>query len=249
MKNWKTLVVGFVAGATVMSATPVLGAAYKTVSAYLMHDAMFTIDDKIVASPSNQPVLNYNNYTYVPTRFVAEALGCDVKWDVVTRKVIIKAPEPKVVEKEVVKEVEKIVYVDKNSNPDTKVYSKLPVKESKDGYKITVTTLVMDDEDVSGMKKTRVYLNLENTRLDKMELVQDDAKLILDDKEYSMTIRENEWDSKWSQEYIKKDEDLDGYLIFDGVKNDYSTGSLQFEVRKVNDNNSESETVTINFKK
>ena len=133
MKAWKASIIGFTVGVLAMGTTPVLANAYKKVEAYLMHDAMFQIDDKVVTSPSDQPVLNYNGYIYVPTRFVAENLGCDIRFDALTRRVNIISPEPEVVEKVVEKEVEKIVYVDSEDAVDgNKVYKDLPITINKE---------------------------------------------------------------------------------------------------------------------
>ena len=67
------------------------------------------------------------------------------------------------------KEIEKIVYVDKTDDPDYVVYSKLPVTVYKDGYEITLRTVMMDDEDGGGVKRTRTYLTVENTDVNKRE--------------------------------------------------------------------------------
>lgn len=249
MKHWKSIALGFVAGALAMTATPVLGAAYKSVSALLMSDVMFQVEDKTIASPSDQPVLNYNNYTYVPIRFAAETLGCEVKWDAATRKVVLVPPKQPVKIEYVEKEVEKIVYVDKESTEEGKVYSKLPVKEYRDGYNVTLSSVIMAEDNAGGAKRTRLYFTVENTRLEKLELVPDEAKLVLDGKEYELPVNEGLWDKKWRQEYIKKDKKMEGYLIFDGVNEEYSTGTVEFDIRIMDDNQSKKEHIIMKFKK
>jgi hypothetical protein len=249
MKHWKSVALGFVAGAVAMSATPVLGAVYQTVSAVLMHDATFQIGEEAKASPSDQPVLNYNNYTYVPTRFVAEALGCEVKWNAASRKVIITPPKEAVKIEYVEKEVEKIVYVDKDSEEGAKVYSAVPVRYYGDGYTVILTSVSMNKDVVGNKPRTRTYITLENDRVDKVELVPDDAKLTLDGKDYYQPKSESLWDDKWRNEYAKKDKELKGYLIFDDNNTEYSTGTLEFKVRVYDDNQLKTDTITLDFKK
>ena len=153
MKSWKIGILGFAAGAMVMGVSPVFASVYKTVQAQIMADVMFDVDGNGVASPSNQPVLNYNGYIYVPLRFVSEALECQVSFDPVMKRVAMVSPEAEVIEKVVEKEVEKIVYVDKSDDPDYVVYNKLPVTVYKDGYEVTLKNIMMDDEENAGMRR------------------------------------------------------------------------------------------------
>lgn len=249
MKAWKAAAMGFAAGTLVMGTTPVLASAYQKVEAYLMHDVMFQIDDKVVTSASDQPVLNYNGYIYVPTRFVADNLNCDITFDAVTRKVNITSPEPEVVEKVVEKEVEKIVYVDKTDDPDYVVYSKLPVTIYQDGYEITLKSIMMDDEEGAGVKRTRAYLTVENTDIDRVSLMPLEAKLTLDGVTYDVSISGGgRWSDEWSNK-ISKDEEKEGYILFDGIDHDYSNGTLEFQMR-VNDGSGDTiEDIKIDFKK
>lgn len=245
--NWKTLCIGFAAGAACMMTTSVLG-AYTQVRATLVHDALFNINDNLVASPSDMPALNYNGYTYVPLRFVAEELDCKVNWNAANRQVLVIGPKKEVVEKIVEKPVEKIVYVDKNDAEGNRVYSTLPAKESMKDYKVTMKTLIMDDdEDYTGIRYSKVYLNIENLDAEKVQIDQLDATLTLDGEEFQMARKDSVWDDTWDNEYVKEDEDMDGYLIFDGVKKDYSTGTLKFRVRVSEDGN-RTDFVEINFK-
>ena len=249
MKAWKASIIGFTVGVLAMGTTPVLANAYKKVEAYLMHDAMFQIDDKVVTSPSDQPVLNYNGYIYVPTRFVAENLGCEIGFDALTRRVNIISPEPEVVEKVVEKEVEKIVYVDKTDDPNYVVYDKLPVTIYKDGYEITLKSIMMDDEDGAGVKRTRAYLKVENTDIDRVSVMPLEAKLTLDDTTYDVSVSGGgRWSDEWSNK-INEDEEKEGYILFDGIDHDYSTGTLEFQMR-VNDGSGDIiEDIKFDFKK
>ena len=252
MNNLKALVVGFAAGAVCMMSVPAIAATYKNVEAMLLPEAMFKIDDKLVASPSDAPVLNYQGYTYVPVRFVAEQLGCEVTWDVISRQVRIKSPAPEVVERVIEKPVEKIVYVDKDSSIEqgSTVYYELPAKKSTSGYSITLKTVIMeDDEDYGAPRRTRAYITLDNLNLDKVEVEQIETKLILDGKEHKMSNRDNLWDDRWDDEYTKKDETIDGFFVFDGIEADYKTGTLKVPIKITNDDGFKREVVEINFKR
>ena len=77
MKNIKGVAMGFVAGALCMVSVTAF-AAYPQVMTSVLNDVLFQINGEKVASPSDQPVLNYNGYTYVPVRYVSEALGAEV---------------------------------------------------------------------------------------------------------------------------------------------------------------------------
>ena len=248
MKSWKIGILGFAAGAMVMGVSPVFASVYKTVQAQIMADVMFDVDGNVVASPSNQPVLYYNGYIYVPLRFVSEALECQVSFDPVMKRVAMVSPEAEVIEKVVEKEVEKIVYVDKSDDPDYVVYNKLPVTVYKDGYEVTLKNIMMDDEENAGMRRTRTYLKVENTDVTKISVMPYEAKLILDDKEIDVSIAGGRWDDAWS-ENIKKDEQKEGYILFNGVEYGYTKGSLEFQVR-VNDGSGDViDTIRFDFKK
>ena len=249
MKNWKSVLIGFAAGTMCMATTPAFAGIYKAVQAQLMPDVLFDIDGKVVGSPSNQPVVNYNGYIYVPIRFIADSLDCEIAFDPVTKRVKIVSPEPEVIEKVVEKEIEKIVYVDQSDDPDYVVYNKLPVTVYRDGYKIALRTIMMDDKDGGGKKRTRTYLTVENTDISKVSLMPYDAKLTLRGVEYDVsTSGGGRWEDNWD-ETIRKEEEKEGYLLFDGVDYDYSKGTLEFQMRVNDDSGDTIEDIRIDFKK
>ena len=249
MKNWKSVLIGFAAGTMCMATTPAFAGIYKAVQAQLMPDVLFDIDGKVVGSPSNQPVVNYNGYIYVPIRFIADSLDCEIAFDPVTKRVKIVSPEPEVIEKVVEKEIEKIVYVDQSDDPDYVVYNKLPVTVYRDGYKIALRTIMMDDKDGGGKKRTRTYLTVENTDISKVSLMHYDAKLTWDGVEYDVsTSGGGRWEDNWD-ETIRKEEEKEGYLLFDGVDYDYSKGTLEFQMRVNDDSGDTIEDIRIDFKK
>lgn len=247
MKKWKVALTGFVLGA--LLTTPALASAYKIVQAQLMHDVLFNINGTPAGSPSNQPVLNYNGYIYVPVRFVSESMNCDVNFDAITKKVTITSPEPEIVEKVVEKEVEKIVYVDKTDDSDYVVYHKLPVTIYKDGYEITLRTVMMDDEDGGGIKRTRTYLTVENTDVNKITVMPYEAKLTLDGVEYDVSnTGGGRWDDAWNDS-IRKEEEQEGYILFNGVDYEYSKGTLEFQVCSNDGSGDVIDDIKIEFKK
>ncbi len=247
MKKWKIGLAGVAIG--VLLTTPVFASVYKVVQAQLMHDVLFSINGKTAGSPSNQPVLNYNGYIYVPVRFVSESMDWEINFDPITKKVMITAPEPEVIEKVVEKEVEKIVYVDRTDDPDYVVYNKLPVTIYKDGYQITLRMVMMDDEEGGGVKRTRTYLTVENTDVDKIGLMPYEAKLTLDGVEYDVSNSGGgRWDDVWNNN-IYQDEDQEGYILFNGVDHDYSKGSLEFQMRTNDGSGDVIDDIKFDFKK
>ena len=147
------------------------------------------------------------------------------------------------------KEIEKIVYVDQSDDPDYVVYNKLPVTVYRDGYKIALRTIMMDDKDGGGKKRTRTYLTVENTDISKVSLMPYDAKLTLDGVEYDVsTSGGGRWDDNWD-ETIRKEEEKEGYILFDGVDYDYSKGTLEFQMRVNDDSGDTIEDIRIDFKK
>jgi len=242
MKNIKTLIIGFAAGAAFMFTTSAI-AANANVTAVLTPDIFFKVDGEVVAPASDQPILNYNNRVYVPIRFAATLTGATVDWDVASRKVVITKPEAEVVEKEVVKEVEKIVYVDSSLNPDssTAVYSSLPLTKNTSDYKIEVTGISRKPTE----SITKVFLTLENKQENKIQLEQSDSKLIVDGEEYPLTSIRAQWDNSWYND-IEEDDENEGSLAFTLIPEDWSQASLTVTFRE-NITDGDTKTVTFYF--
>ena len=231
MKNWKSVFTGFIAGALCMVGTTALAAGVY-VSAYVSGDITFNIDDQIVVAPSDQPVLNYNSRAYVPIRFVAEQLGCEVEWDVVKRQVVINTPEPEV--QEVIKEVEVEVpvYIDKDEAPDgAKVYSKAPVTLKSSDYEIELIGATRRELEQS----TKIFINIENKSESeqKIYLLPNTATLIADGEEYDLNLAagdKDEWYTTWYNG-VPYDEEYEGELYFDIVPEDTEQMTLTFTLR------------------
>lgn len=90
LKNYKQLIIGIVIGSFVSTAGAVL-AASSSVTALLANHIKFTFDGVQKKLPQGYAVLNYEDRTYIPTRFVAEQMGAKVEWDAETETVIIRS--------------------------------------------------------------------------------------------------------------------------------------------------------------
>ncbi len=129
------------------------------------------------------------------------------------------------------------------------VYSKLPVTVYKDGYEITLRTVMMDDEDGGGVKRTRTYLTVENTDVNKITVMPYEAKLTLDGVEYDVSnTGGGRWDDAWTNA-IFEEEEQEGYILFNGVDYDYSKGTLEFQVSSNDGSGDVIDDIKIEFKR
>ena len=252
MKKIRPYVIGFVAGAVCMVSTSVI-AANSEVVAQVFNEAFFKINDKLVYAPSDQPVINYNNRAYVPVRFVAEQLGCEVGWDVATKQVTIKH-EPEVVEKVVEKVGAKIVYADADEdNSDKKVYSTLPVSKNGDGFTATVKNIIAKENTVYTDAGTKIFVKLENTSdSTRIQLIPGSTTLEVDGKKYAVNNISTNKDMGWYQDILPKDDNSDddeytGYMYFDSIPEDWDKATMTIEVRKNGTSKTEKEKITFNF--
>lgn len=245
MKNWKTLTAGFVAGALCMAGTTAM-AGGTTVSAFLSGDITFKIDDKNVAADSNLPVLNYNSSVYVPIRFVADQLGATVDWDVIKRQVVIKTPEPEVIEKIVEKPVEKIVYVDKAEDPDNenKSYSSLPAKRTTSDYELSVTGVSRDTVEHTA----KIYLMLENKGDYKVQLSQGSTKITVDGENIDRSKRIDDWDKGWYNDVNRKGDKYEGYILLEDIPENWKYMDIELKIIKNGQLTPIEETVEFNIR-
>lgn len=82
----KILIIILVGIILLLSATSFAGGYFKRIDV-LINGAKIEIDREIIDTDT-EPFI-YNNRTFIPIRAVAEGLGCEVKWDDKTNKVII----------------------------------------------------------------------------------------------------------------------------------------------------------------
>lgn len=245
-KTLKTLAMGFVIGAACMMTTTAIGAS-KTVSAIINDNLFFRINGEFSKATEEDAILNYNGYNYVPLRFIAEKLGCDVQWDPVTKTVTVRGAEPteKIVEVEKVVEVEKIVYVNDENAEGSKVYKKLPTSYKTNEFEIELLGLARRSTD----DQTRVFVNIINNRQEVLQLDQKQTVLTVDGKEYKMSDMVAYWDQNWYND-VRSNDEKEGYLVFDLIDEDWSTASLELTLKLMGSNGKYTyEEVCINFKK
>lgn len=247
MKNIKSVAMGFVAGALCMVSATAFAAANGDITVKLFNDVTFKFDGVRTASPSDQPVLNYNGYAYVPIRYVSETLGADVNWDIPTRTIDIQSDKRTYV-KEV--EVEKIVYVKEgDENYDEAIedakkinYEALPVRSRKNDHILEFTGVSRDEDSLF----TKLFLNLENKNEFGCQVVPGESTLIIDGEEVSRHELVRLWDDSWSTSDIDYDEEHEGFLLFKLIDEEWETGTLKVVVRSNSDG--KEETHTFNFK-
>ena len=229
MKNSiKKFIIGFAAGAACMLTTTAIAANYPEISALLFNDVIFNIDDELVASPSDQPVLNYNDRVYVPIRFVAEKLGCDVTWDIANRQVVIEGATKEVQTEIVEVEKEVIVYVDKDEiGEGDVVYESLPLRYKTNEFNLEINGISRRTLD----NVTEIYVYLENlTSQDQVFLDFQDAEFIVDGEEIAVPRDSDYWDMEWYNPLYSED-DKDGFLSFELIDEDYKYCDLTVPVR------------------
>ena len=243
MKKFKSAAMGFVAGAMCMVSVTAM-AAYSDVTAKLWNDVTFKINGNRVASPADQPVLNYNGYTYVPLRFVTETLGGNASYDTVS-KVSVDI-EGKVIEKEVevIKEVPVYISKDDGNDKDVKYsYSDLPLKSKKDYYTLEVTGVTRNTYN----NTTKILINLENDEdgSDYLQLQPGKSKLTVNGEAVALTKINNQQDNSWYLGDIGPDEEKDGYVTFELTQDGEIDCDLEIVVR--NNSTGKDDVHTLHF--
>lgn len=236
----KSAIFGFIAGALSMATIGTVIGADTVVVGTLKPDISFKVDGTVSQAPRSMSPINYNGYTYVPVRYIGEMLGCNVEWNAYGNMVIVDYPEDKI--KEVVREVEKIVYVEKGESVDGTVYSTLPVTKKTSDFDFDVRSIIRD----TTANKTTVYIEIENKQNENIQIDQDACVLVVDGKEYSITNRHSLLDQKWYNNITKDDGEISGYLTFDLIPEDAKQFTLKLVTRKGAE---KPVTTTINFTK
>lgn len=241
MKNFKSVAMGFVAGALCMVSVTAF-AAYSDVTAKLFNDVTFKFDGEAKASPADQPVLNYNGYAYVPIRFVSDNLGATINYDIATRIIDIQS-DKKTYVKEV--EVEKIVYVEKDSEEGSKLntYDSLPSKSKKNKHTVEVTGVSRDTYE----SNTKIFVDVDNDSEMGVQLIPSKATLVVDGETVNASILVNKWDNGWSTSDIDSDESYEGYLLFNLIDEEWNKADLTVTLRATG--STEDEVHTFHFKR
>jgi hypothetical protein len=232
LKKNKLLIAGIIIGCLCALPAGVLANATGFVSAFLDGAVTFQFDGKEQALPEGYTVLNYENHTYVPARFVAERLGASVVWDG-THKVVRINTQPcrecvalhkekqelektvkeqeeriKTLEQEI-KDLEELAEKEEPSAEGQPVanYQKLPLKRVLTDMNISVTGLVRDDF------YTRIYLEVENKKTVPLQLLHTRTTAIVDGEEYKTSdIMHFALDERWYHD-IAEEELRDGYIM------------------------------------
>ena len=243
MKNFKSAATGFIAGALCM--VSVTAMAYSDVTAKLWNDVIFNINGNRISSPSDQPVLNYNSYTYVPLRFITDNLGGEANFDPVSKTVSLNI-KPTVIEKEVevIKEVP--VYINKDEAADKEVkhsYSSLPLKSRKDNYSLEVTGFTRNTHN----NTTKVLVNLDNyiDSSDYLQLQPTKSKLTVNGKKVDVTKFNSLQDNSWYLGDLEPDTQKNGFIMFELTEDGNLECDLEIVVR--NNTTNKEDTHTFHF--
>lgn len=232
----KSAVFGFIAGALSVATIGTAIGADTVVVGTLKPDIAFKVDGELSYAPRSMSPINYNGYTYVPVRYLSEMLGCSVEWNGYGDMVIIEYPEDKI------KEVEKIVYVEKDSEDDKVVYSKLPASIKTNNFDVSVNVMTSDER----YQNTKLYIGIENKNSENIQVVQDECTLTVDGKEYPFLNQSIYIDNRWYNDIKKDDGKVEGSLTFKYVPDDAKNYTLNIVTRN---GYNERTTTTINFTK
>jgi len=225
MKVLKGALIGAIIGSTLTISTGVFADTAKQISAYLADHIQFQFDGEYKSTPEGQAAIMYNDSVYVPARFIAENTGAEVKWDPQTKTVRINTPEPEVIEKIVYVEKEEVEEKEEKDNKEeqkeeeieetkNRNYQTLPIKKTYKDMEITATAVISYDNE------TKVYFTIENTGSIPLQVQQSKTIIEVDGKSYEMNSkRASDWDREWYND-IRKDEEKQGYILFDGIPED-----------------------------
>ena len=237
--KFKSAIFGFIAGAVTVATLGTAIGADTVVVGTLKPNISFKIDGNITKAPHSMTPINYNGYTYVPVRYISEMLGCNVEWNAYGDMVIVDFPEDRI--KEVVREVEKIVYVNNSDDVDGNVYDQIPLTKRTSDFTVDITAYKYDET----FNISEVYLTFESKDHNGVLLNQDDTCLIVDGEKYSISKRVNRLDNNWNNYIRDVDGAIDGYLAFDNVPKDAKAFTLQLVTIK----DGTTSTTKINFAK
>lgn len=249
----RMLVAGILIGGITMLSVNVFAETSQWVSANLAKHVQFRFNGSQKSATEDQVPLMYNDRVYVPARFVLEEVGATVQWDAQSSTVEIRSPEPQirevVKEVEVIKEVEKIIYVEvekeeskESKTEDTSKYKTLPIDRTYSDMTVTASTLVRDKDEV------RIYISIRNRGSVPLQLQQNQSALTVGNKTYKTAdVFPTLLDQRWYSD-IRYDEVMEGYVIFKGVPEDAEYMHLELDVIK-NDGRSGATKVSFDMKR
>ena len=219
MKKILAITLGLLVGLSTFSyATP------KLVEAYLQNDFLIKVNGEFKYHPEGLKPLVYQNRTYLPASYIARLLGANTTFDSATKTVSITSEELNNLDKtkleeyeNKIKELENEIKILKESNSSNSDYTKMPVRVTQDGYKLTLEGLSIRDDGNDG----RLYFTLEN----------EDADTGIKIDAMSTTIETNEQKYTASSQFqenidlnlfkwIRRDEELKTYIPFSDLPED-----------------------------
>lgn len=263
LKKNKLLIAGIIIGCLCTLPVGALASATGFVSAFLDGAVTFQFDGQKQALPEGYTVLNYENRTYVPARFVAERLGASVTWDGKNKVVGINTQpcqecvalhkEKQELEKAVKGQEEKIKALEQEikdleeqtekeepsaEGQPTANYQKLPLTKILIDMNIAVTGLVEDHH------YTRVDLEMENKKMIPLRLLHTATTAIVDGKIYKTDdIMYLSHDHRWYQD-IADDEIKNGYILLPPIPEDSKEMLLKLTILY---NDTSQDTTTVEF--
>lgn len=225
MKNYKQFVAGVIVGGVLLSGGNVL--ANKVDLPSIMNWAKYKINGEEKALPSGYTTLNYNGHTYVPTRFIAEQLGADVKWDDQTKTVSIDKPVNNTENEEVGNQDESNNTVEECPKQDTTRYEELPVSKMINGVRVEIDSIENDQN------YTKLYVVVKNTNETLVQLNQGTASFKSELDTYANKDINGGvlyWkDTTWFKD-IGEDQDSKGYIMLPPIPKDERQGKFYVEV-------------------
>lgn len=226
MKNFKVYISGLLSGIIIASgftafASPVL------ISAYTDNDFKYEVNGKEKQMDLGYSTLVYGGRSYVPVRFVAEALGAKVDYDGDNKKISFKLEkEPAKVDETSCKEyVDKALEEQNKEEKDNRVYESTPIKKTYKDFTVTMTGYSKKEGNLD-----RIYLELENKSSDlPLKFNVMDSVIQVGKDEYRADDVYSEIDVNMFKD-VKKDETLRGYISFPLLPDEAKNGVFKIRV-------------------
>lgn len=263
LKKNKLLIAGIIIGCLCTLPVGALASTTGFVSAFLDGAVTFQFDGQEQALSEGYTVLNYENRTYVPARFVAERLGASVTWDGKNKVVGINTQpcqecvalhkEKQELEKAVKEQEEKIKALEQEikdleeqtekeepsaeGQPDGN-YQKLPISRVLTDINIAVTGLIEEDY------YTRIYVEVENKKAVPLQLLHTSALAIVDGDRYKASeMLHFTPDERWYHD-IAEEEIRSGYILLPSIPEESKEMLLELTIIY---NDASQETTTVDF--
>ena len=212
---------GLIAGVIIMVSVPVIA---QNINAVIDDSLILMIDGEVQTLPESYHILRYGIRTYLPIRYVAESLGATVAWNDSMGLISITSPEPRTVEVEriVEKEVEKIVYVDREVEPTSASYRETPVSDTKDRVYLRVNHAEQNGTN------TWISMEVENRRSERIYLDYFNAELIVGGRTVKTNANGND---TFMYSDIEPNDHMSGFFSFPRVDNNASEFTLKIPVK------------------